>query len=134
MCHFNKATCARGDSQQHGGGPSPTMTKGVLYGVAGGLAKERQSSSEVWADLANSQNSGPNTSSDSDFLCTCLRVAESVNWPSKSCINLFFSIETDKKLTKLSTPTIRQACCEEGQLQQKQQQHQQKLMGKTEGK
>ena len=52
----------------------------------------------------------------------------------KAVINLSFSIETNKKRTKLSTPTIRQACCEEGQVQQKQQQHQQKLMGKTEGK
>lgn len=89
--HFNKTTHTYWESQQHEdlGRHARTCTIFVTgTGWCGCCAgKKRQSSSQVWADLANSQNSG--TTISFDFLLTCPRIVESVNCPSKVIINPF---------------------------------------------
>lgn len=99
--HFHKATWACRDSQPHEDSGTRT-TKPVLDDVAGVLAKQRQGSGQVWANLANSQNSGTIISFDFDFLLTCPRIVESVNCPTKSCNKSLFSTESHKNVRKQS--------------------------------
>jgi len=99
--HFHKATCACRDSQPHEDSGT-TITKPVLDGVAGVLAKQRQGSGQVRANMANSQNFGTIISCDFDFLLTCPRIVESVNCPTKSYNKSLFSTESHKNVRKQS--------------------------------